>query len=386
MTTVTREQMAAKMLSLDTVYDRLRQTEPLESITITPTTPVHFELTDGWEAEVAALGPNDSTQAKIVVGDQDFHMTRDAALQACANVGLTGAYVRKTPGELVQAHLDYHYSHGVDGKEMNALIVKDNLAAFSSAKIKPFSNITLLDQALDVMTQRYGENADIRADYKFNNSLLDTNVRLVALEQGRTITGGGMSDIPSGADDVWYPGVTMHNSLAGKSMSAFDVFMFRLWCTNGAITTLDAVGAWNRHLNAQNEQEVYEWARSSVDEILGGMEQQFASIQALTQLHLGGSTAEVLREIFSEWGIPVSQRDAIRELLLGAESLNMYTLMNSITQVANEGDISDARRDRLMRIGGSLPTRHYNNLKARVWNEGHTSTEDVNPYELVIGQ
>jgi hypothetical protein len=39
-----------------------------------------------------------------------------------------------------------------------------------------------------------------------------------------------------------------------------------------------------------------------------------------------------------------------------------------------------------MRIGGSLPTRHYNNLKARVWNEGHTSTEDVNPYELVIGQ
>jgi len=160
--------------------------------------------------------------------------------------------------------------------------------------------------------------------------------------------------------------------------------MFRWWCTNGATTMLDSVGTWGRRSDGQGD-DVYDWARDSVEEILGGLEYRFDQVQALSQLNVAGNTADVLREIFSQYEVPVSQRDSIMARLLESENLTMYSIMNAITQTANEEGLDDRRADRLMRIGGAIPTETFDTLKAKVWREGHTAEpESPNPYEIVV--
>ncbi len=160
--------------------------------------------------------------------------------------------------------------------------------------------------------------------------------------------------------------------------------MFRYWCTNGCTTELGEVGKWSRRVNGQQD-DVYAWARDSVDEILGGMEHRFDEVQALARLGVAGNTADILTEIFKNYEVPVSQRDDIMLALLEVENLTMYSIMQAITQVANQDDMDDRRRDRLMRIGGAIPTEQFDTLKAKVWREGHSAkSSERNPYEIQV--
>lgn len=194
-----------------------------------------------------------------------------------------------------------------------------------------------------------------------------------------------MADVPTRATDNWYAGIHLSNSLVGKTQTSLEAYMFRWWCTNGATSTLDAAGTWSRRVNGQQD-DVYEWARDTVEEVLGGMEYRFDQVQALAQLNVAGNTIDILREIFRNYEVPVSQRDTIQARLLEQEgTLTMYSIMQAITQVANEEDMDDRRRDRLMRIGGAIPTATFDTLKARVWREGHAADPTApNPYEVRV--
>src|SRR5690606_34848398 len=127
-------------------------------------------------------------------------------------------------------------------------------------------------------------------------------------EVGREVTGGGLSDVPSGEADEWSGGVHLTNSLMGKSQTKLETYLFRWWCTNGATSTMDNVGVWSRRGDA--DQDVYEWARDSVDEVLGGLEGQFDAVQRLTALNVEGHVADIVKEIYDTYGVPVSQRKA----------------------------------------------------------------------------
>ena len=148
---------------------------------------------------------------------------------------------------------------------------------------------------------------------------------------------------------------------------------------------MPGIGTWSRRSNGQDEGDVYQLARESVNEVLGGMEYLFDQVQALTQLNVSGDTADVLREIFSQYEVPVSQREAIMQRLLSLSTITMYSIMQAITQAANDPALEDRRKDRLMRVGGALPTKTFDTLKAQVWREGHSADPEApNPYEPVV--
>ena len=176
----------------------------------------------------------------------------------------------------------------------------------------------------------------------------------------------------------------LSNSLTGKTPTSVDAYLFRWWCTNGATTTMADVGTWSRRGHGQSD-EVYIWAQEAVDEVLGGMEHRFNEVQALTSVNLAGNVADILREIYEQYEVPVSQRRDITDSLLESETLTMYSVMNAITSLANNPDLSPERSDRLMRIGGSLPRATFDTVKAQVWNEGHTADPaQPNPYAIGV--
>ena len=382
MATVTLDQMRSKLLTLDQVATVLSTTEPLASQQVEPnSSKVKFSMDDGWNADLDAIAGTDEVAVMMRINGTERPMTKDAALLAAANVGLPGAYVKRTPAKLIEPHLNYWYGPALtEDKAFTALTVNDRIAAFTRPTLVPFSNMALLEAVTAGIRKQYGEDTEILADYKIRNSLLATDVRLIIPEQQHTIVNGGMTDVPSGQADLWSAGVHLSNSLIGKRQTGVETYLFRWWCTNGETSTMGDVGTWSRRTSGQDA-DVYVWAREAVDEILGGMEHKFAEVQALTDLSVAGNVADILRDIFIQHEVPVSQRGAITASLLEAETLTMYTIMNAITQTANDPDLSPDRADRMMRIGGQIPTATFDTIKAKVWAEGHEAEpEKPNPY------
>lgn len=384
MSTVTLDMMKDKLLTEDQVMSELEKTEPLSIEHISNETKVKFSLAPDWAEGIDAKKSNAPIDVNMRVNGAERVMTKGALFQAAAKFGLTSAYIKKVPAKLIEGLLNYHYSGGMGSTELSMFTVRDEISAFTRPTLTPFSNLQLTESIIQGIRQRHGSDLPIFADYKFHNDLQTTNVRFIIPGVERVITDSDMPDVPMGSDDTWLSGIHLHNSAVGKGQTTLESYMFRWWCTNGATNTREDVGVWSRRVNGQQD-DVYGWARDSVDEILGGMEARFDEVQALTRLNVAGNTSDVLREIFTQYEVPVSQRDTIMARLLESENLTMYAIMGAISQVANADDMDDARRDRLMRISGAIPTEQFDTLKAKVWREGHAADKAArNPYEFQI--
>jgi len=385
MATVTFEDMQSKLLSLEEVAQVLQKTEPFSNEPIDSESKIRFRFDDEWSHGVDSLWDTELVNASMVIDGVERRLTKEAVFQAGANFGLPNSYMRKLPSSYVQGLLNYHYSNGMGSNSYNVFVIQDNIAAFTRPTLRPFSNLQLLEESVAGIRDLYGADTPIYADYKIANSLQRTDVRLIVPAQERIMRGTEMDDVPAGEDDTWMSGVHLSNSLIGKGQTTVEAYMFRWWCTNGCTTTMPGIGTWSRRSNGQDEGDVYQWARESVNEVLGGMEYLFDQVQALTQLNVSGDTADVLREIFSQYEVPVSQREAIMQRLLSLSTITMYSIMQAITQAANDPALEDRRKDRLMRIGGALPTKTFDTLKAQVWREGHSADPEApNPYEPVV--
>jgi len=380
MSVITLEQMSSTLLSIDQVVEQLEKTEPLTSITLDSTKKISFALGNDVMDGINGIAPTGIVDAQITIDGVESALSKDALFQAAANYGLSSAYIRKIPPALTARLLNFHYGAGMTDESFKLLKVKDTAAAFTREKVVPFSNLKLLESVVTEVESRDG-SAQIFADYKFNNTLRQTDIRLILTEDSWHMD-TDMSDVPAGETDAWYAGVHISNSVIGKAQTRVEPYLFRWWCTNGA-TTHVGLPAWNRKKDGQAD-DVYEWAANTVDSLFGHYNELFAKIQALNSLDITGNTADILREIFESYGVPVSQRNSIMNSLLAANPITMYTVMAAITQAANDPDLAPDRADKLMRIGGAIPSTTFDTLKAKIWREGHLADSDVNPYEPAV--
>jgi hypothetical protein len=386
MTTVPIEKMRDKLATLTDVRTRLASTEPLSTEFLSSDSKIKFQIQPDWSLDFDSTGETDAIAAEITVNGKATALSKEALLLAASNIGLPKAYVRRTPAHLIESNLNYWYGGGMGEKAFNMLTVKDVASAFIAPTKHPYSNLSILDNALDGIQNIYGDT-EIFADYKFNHSLQRTDVRLIVPSHSRVMEGTDMNDVPQGASDAWSAGIHLSNSLIGKTQTSVDSYLFRWWCTNGAIATMDEVGRWNRRHEASSEVDVYEWARMAVEDALGGMEDRFNDIQTLAHTNIAGNTADVLREVFSEFNVPVTQRALIQEQMLDANTSTMYSLMNAITSTANEDGLDPERADRMMRIGGYVPSATFENVKARIFAEGQVAGPQApNRYAFGVAQ
>lgn len=374
---VSATQMLDKLYTVEQVQNKLAATEPLAATLVSNEDSVQFKFESNWNFELDSVSGVDVIPAEISVNGNAYPLTKDAVLTAAASFGLQGTYARTLPAPLMRASMDYHFGSGMGDKAFNMLTLgEDNVAAaFVKPTSVPFSNLQLLETAIESIKET--TDSPVYADYKFNHSINRTDIRLILPDWTRTIVDTGLED------DVWSAGIHLSNSLTAKTQTAVEAYLFRWWCTNGATSQMPGVGVWNRRRLGHNPEDVMDWARESVDEVLGGLEHKFEEVQALTALTLTGDPGAILQEVFSTYGVPVSQRAQIAEAVITSENMTMYDLMQATTRLANNPDLRPERADTLMRIGGSLPTGLFASMNAKIWNEGHSAgPQSRNPYDL----
>lgn len=340
------DEMRGKLLSLDTVYNSLSKTEPLSSHAIDPD-HVRFNLKDWNEnpAAAKALSDTDLVSAEIAINGRPYQLTKEALLEATSAVGLPKAFVLRTPSDYIEPALNYWFEEAE--KEMKLLVVRGIGAAFTRATINPFSNLQLLDNVIAGVHDKFGDT-EILVDYKYGHSLNSTNIRLIIPEQLRSMERTGETD------DIWSTGIQIRNSLIGAKQTSVEGYLFRWTCTNGAIVNHVSSGVWSRKSSGQGD-DVYDWARSSVDAILGGLEESLDQVQALVDVPVLGTASSILDDIYKTYKIPTAERDLITNNMVDSSEFTMYAVMQAITQVANDSDLDETHIDRLLTAGGDIP-------------------------------
>lgn len=355
MTEITVGSMRDRLLSMDSLRTILGGLEPIHHIPFTVGDPIRFRAKLGWNHGLKTLDAGQPVGVYVSLGLEpiDYQLTKGCVLEVCHHFGLPKSYVEICPADLLVPALNYWFREGLHGmgkaKTKLQFVVDGNGLAVSLTKqgLQPFSNLALLDQALDGIRARHG-NVEVLADYKLTATRNYAAVRLIVPNGYRVIESDTLAD-------VWSTGIQFKNSLTGAGQTSIEGYLFRWTCTNGQIDARANSGSFTRRKDA-TEEEVYAWARQSVDEVLGGLETSLDAVQALTGMHITGSLADTLRDIFERYAIPVQQRTKIIALLEEYPGeITMYVIMNAITQTANEQGLEPSTVDKLLRVGGDIP-------------------------------
>lgn len=344
--TITVDSMRAKLYTLDQARTRLATTEPISTTPFQVGTDVAFRVGESWNANLESVKATDPVDATVRVNGVDMQLTKEALLEAAAITGLTKAYTGRAPSRLTQDALNFWYRAGLVGKDYQILAANGVASAITKSTLQPFSNLRLLDKVLEGIEDKYGVG-EVLVDYKLNHTLNSTSLRLIVPESRRNMEDTGTPD------DTWSMGVQLDNSLTGADQTQVSGYLFRWWCTNGATNT-HSKGVWSRKSGGQGE-EVYDWAKRSVDEILGGLESELDDVQATAYMDLSGDFAAMATDVFNRYKIPLAQRSIITERLIDEGNFTMYALMQAITASANDATMDPKHVSRLLRVGGDLP-------------------------------
>lgn len=350
---MTTEIVASEMvdlISVETLADELAATEPLTSVEFVPdgdSPKVKFSLPSGWNTGMKDSPGTAPTLAVVDVGGTEYSLTKDAILQATSLIGLQRDYVLRTPGALVSEHLNYWMTH-IPNKSFKMLDVEGTGVAFTKGTVTPISNLALLEQAIEGLHQEYGQDTSILVDYKRFHDLRRTNFRLIVPEKVRTLKSHRSES------DQWSLGIDVQNSLTAEAPTTVRGYLFAWWCTNGATSTHASSGSYSRK-GSPTEAEALEWAKASVDDILGGLEHELDSVEQLIDIPIEGEVNATLHDIFTRYKVPAGAREDIISELVESDDLTMYGVMAAITQAANHSGLSAPLVARLLEVGGDLP-------------------------------
>ncbi len=343
---VSIDKMRDQLLTLDDVREQLAVTEPLTERLFEAPKAAGFTIPEDWaDREVSDDAPLEGATIRLD-GDEEYTLTRNSLLETGSACRITRGYQKAIPPGLLRVNLEWWFGTGHGDKEFKLLTRQDQptVVAFTRGSVIPFSNLHLLDSILAGIEAKYGDG-EVLADYKFSHSVERTHLRLIVPGEHRLITDTSV------ADDTWSVGLQLKNSLTGLRQTILDGYLFRWWCTNGCIDTLATSGGFSRRTEHTPE-EVYAWARTSVDEVLGGLESTLDGVQALTGIPVSHDATLVLRDLFAQYHMPVRERERVIAQMADTDEPNMYGLLNAITVAANADDVPVSAVEQLMAMGG----------------------------------
>lgn len=346
------------LYTLDQAQDILARTEPIAQSSLYVSESVGFNIADDFAENWSAIEADDLIPAFMTANGREMQLTKDSLLDLTSLMGMgRGKYPSSLPGKGpagLEAQMNHWYKGGLGEKEFKILEINGIARAVVRGGLQPFSNLQVMDNALAAIRARYGANAEVFVDKKMIHNLDKTYMRLVIPEQTRVMERTGTDN------DTWSAGVQWKNSLTGSIPTAMDGYMFRYWCKNGSIDVRnEAGGSFSRRGAAGQDDSVYEWARDSVDSILGGLEGALDHVQSLVDVTVDGEAHNVLDGIFADYNVTNSDVKAniIENMLNNPGNMTMYDVMQAITAAANDEDLDPAQAERLMRIGGDVSSR-----------------------------
>jgi hypothetical protein len=298
-----------KLLTREQVSATLAPTEQLEFITLKP----------GQENKVVFSGEKDHPILEI--GDRQLQMDDKALTSVASSIGLQKGYVKKSPMHVLLPALNYWYGEGLN-QPIRAIVSDDVLLRTTTDRVKslPVSNERLLVAAENVI----GKD-NVAGYHKISSTLDFTTMSLVTNKSFQPIN-----------KDTLFGGVQIRNSILGKKTVEVSPYIFRQWCTNGAISS-ESVGRYTRKRRGGGD-DIDDWMTEIIGSASNALDREFERIRHLTTVSVTGHLGEVLDGIQKDHSIPKNTMNDIRDEATSSNAQTMYDVWNAITRVATHSD------------------------------------------------
>src|SRR5687768_15872626 len=158
--------MQDSLITLDAAKEILSKTEPLSTCTFSVGSDIWFKLDPSWNMNQEALASLDGDSVingEVSVHGKAYQLTKDTLLEASSACGLSKGYVTKAPAKFITMQLNYWYRGGLPEKDYKFLSAGDTAFAMTRQSLQPFSNLRLVDQAVDGIREKYGNDVEIYA-------------------------------------------------------------------------------------------------------------------------------------------------------------------------------------------------------------------------------
>lgn len=351
---------AAGMLTVPEAVARLSDAEPTDNLRFFLGDP-GIDITYGksWYENQVKTGP---VPVWLTVPDGTrVQLTYQAALQLGSTCRINQRVQEFFPPAIMHDMVLYALREGLGDKTELKLLLSDKpgededggevplAVAQTRATVTPFSNVTLLETALQAIRDKLGTEAADSAvvDYKLWSDLEHASFQLVLPAVQALMTGTGTDE------DAWCYGLSVANSPIGLKQTLIDGYLFRFICTNGAMDVRHSAGGFQRR--GSTPEAAYKWAGETATIILGDLEGAFAQVQELTRHPVDDNPRLVLEQLFREHSVPKDQQLRIAEALEAATGpQTMYDLMQDVTRAANMQGLGWRPARALMTLGGHL--------------------------------
>jgi len=319
-----------KLLNRDEVTATLAPTENLEFTDLKP----------GDNLEVRFHGSKD--EPVVDLGGRDLQIIPSAFLDVAKCVGLTRKYTGKCPANLLFPHLDYFFGEGMSAP-IRAISQGDQLIGMTKDRVKTqvISNERLLRAAEANLGDR------ILGFHQVSTNLGYSRMGIV--------TDKSFTPLNSEPTDILYGGIQIQNSILGKDVVEVSPYIFRQWCSNGAISS-ERLGTFTRKKRGDG---LDDWFHEIIGDADSKLDREFERISHLTSISVRGHIPEVLEGIRRDHHISKKIIEVVQDQATSSNVQTMYDLWNCITRVATHNEtLSPMASSRLQNVAGHVTKNH----------------------------
>jgi len=313
------------LLTKEAVFEKLEPTENLEPIDVLCdiNSKVRFSVDTEGNPEVS-------------INDRHFGMEMDAFFDAGRYIGLGSSYIKKSPIDLTLQNLNTWYQRTLK-RSMRFVAQNDKIVRLSDKLNEFSSNVVLIDELL----KKIGEDK-VLGFHRASTSPASTSVSIVC-DKRFDING----------EDTLYGGIHYGNSIINETPLNLSGYMFRLVCSNGAISQQNVIQR-NRNTNMFQQNE---WIGNNALPVFNHIDTEFKYLKKLEAINIEGSIGKTLENLFKAYPMSKKIQAQIHEYIAEHNVITMYDLYNAITYVGTHSeDVTDDFRlgDNLQRISGRL--------------------------------
>jgi hypothetical protein len=224
--------------------------------------------------------------------------------------------------------LNYWSSHSPE-VTIKMLVKGSEALAVAKEGITPFSNLALLERAVEVVHNLVG--TDPWVSTLSNHDLNVTNMRLIIPVEAPEIY-----ETERCSEDTWYPGVSIRNSITGRKPLAVQGFLWNETEQYGVLTEHTS-GHYNRKHQGQDLGEVYEWTKEAIEQVADGLDHEFEILESVISEGLD-SPSSILADIFKTYKVPIKLRQPIIDEFMDAGDETYYGLAAAVAHASAHTD------------------------------------------------
>lgn len=260
----------------------------------------------------------DGGVALVTLPDGEHRMTSNGLFEAARGVGIPESYSKKCPLPLLFQNLDHWYRGGNSKGKLRFFLQKGVVVGVNANHPQYYNTSQFLDEVEAVVGKDH-----VLGYHQVNSSLQFSRVGVVTDQIFEVATG-----------DLLHGGVDIQNCIIGEFKIQVAPYIFRQWCSNGAIAS-DNISDWSHR--SDGESPIEPWVRNATSSAIQGLGAEFERIRHLTEISVEGHIPDTLASIFRKFGISVRMKQEIVEEAAsqngGAGPRNMYDIWNAITRV-----------------------------------------------------